>query len=281
MRRTDGTRVRDEVPMYYLIPQFLIHKYDAMNMVTVDIPEEPLRQYMNEKRREGRTVSHMALIMTAYLHMAAEYPYVNRFIMNRNIYQHNDFTISLVVLRPGTLGNDDEMGKIHFAFTDTVFDVQRKIDEFIAANTAPEGENSLDKAMRILCRMSGLMRAAVSFVRWMDRHGLMTRGMIETSPFHASLLMSNLASIRTNHIYHHIYDFGTTSVSLTMGNLHEVPRRGTDGSVELVRCLPLGIVVDDRIASGHYLAQAFSRIKEFLAKPELLENPGVEEPAAK
>jgi hypothetical protein len=267
--------------MYYLLPQFLPHKYDAMNMITVDIPEEPLRKYMNEKHRKGHTVSHMALIMTAYLHMAAEFPCVNRFIVNRKIYQHDDFTISLVVLRPGTVGNDDTMGKLHLDFTDTVFDVQRKIDEYITVNTATEQENSLDKAMRVFCKMNGILRVVVGLVRWVDRNGLLPKSLIDISPFHASLLMSNLASIRTNHIYHHVYDFGTTSVTMTMGNLHEVPKRGPDGTIVLERCLPLGIVMDERIASGHYLGLAFSRVKELLANPELLESPGVLEPVAK
>ena len=58
-----------------------------------------------------------------------------------------------------------------------------------------------------------------------------------------------------------------------MGNLREVPVRGTNGAVELVRCMPLGVVMDERIASGHYLAMAFNRFKELLTHPELLEQP--------
>ena len=45
--RSDGRKVKPDEPMYYLIPYFLTHRYDAMNMITVDVPEEPLRQYMN------------------------------------------------------------------------------------------------------------------------------------------------------------------------------------------------------------------------------------------
>ena len=65
--RKDGTRVRQEDPMYYLIPYFLTKRYDAMNMVTIDIPEAPLKAYMNQKSKEGRSVSHLALVLTAYL----------------------------------------------------------------------------------------------------------------------------------------------------------------------------------------------------------------------
>lgn len=276
MGRADGTLVRDEVPMYYLIPHFLTERSDSMNMITLDIPIEPQRAYMNAKRREGKRISHMAILMTAYAHLIAEFPSVNRFISNRRIYQHNDFTVSLVVLRPGG-GNDDTFSKLTFTPQDTIFDVQEKIDRYIETNSSGEETNLLDKWMGILCRLNGLMRLGINVIRWADRHGLLPRQLIEASPFHASVLISNLASIRTNHIYHHVYNFGTTSVSITMGNMRDVPKRGRDGQIELVRCMPLGVVMDERIASGYYLASAFNRFKEMLAHPELLEKPSAAE----
>ena len=272
MRRADGTLVRDEVPMYYLIPHFLTERSDSMNMITLDIPIEPQRAYMNAKRREGKRISHMAILMTAYAHLVAEYPSLNRFIVNRRIYQHNDFTVSLVVLRPGG-GNDDTFSKLYFTPQDTVFDVQEKLDKYIEVNSSGEESNLLDKWMGILCSLSWLMRLGINILRWADRHGLLPKQIIAASPFHASVLISNLASIRTNHIYHHVYNFGTTSVAVTMGNLRDIPKRGKNGEIELVRCMPLGVVMDERIASGHYLALAFSRLKELLAHPELLEQP--------
>ena len=281
MARVDGKRVKNEVPMYYLIPQFMTKRNDAMNMTTVDIPIEPLRKYMNEKRKEGHHISHMALIMTAYAHTVGEYPSLNRFVQNRRIYEHNDIAVSLVVLRPGNTGNDDTMAKLYFTPEDTVFDVQRKIDEYIEKNTsgAEEDTNDLDKWMKRLCSLGGLLDVAGAILRFMDRHGLLTKGMVEASPFHASLLITNLASIRTNYVYHHVYNFGTTSISVAMGNMRELPKRGPNGTVELVRCMPLGVVMDERIASGHYLALAFARFKDILAHPEILEQPGTRQAA--
>jgi hypothetical protein len=266
--RPDGIRVRDADPMYYLIPYFLTKKYDAMNMVTLDIPVEPMHSYMNEKRREGRTVSHLALVLTAYLRTAEEYPAINRFITNKKVYQHKDVTVSMVVLRPDS--NDDTMSKIYLENTDNVFDVQNKIEKYIGQNRKMTDSNVLDKVMRIICNLSILMSAAIGLVKLLDRYGLLPKALIKVSPFHASLLISNLASIRTNHIYHHVYDFGTTSIAITMGNMREVPRR-TKGGLIHDRCLPLGVVMDERICSGHYLAQAFARLKELLRNPELLE----------
>ena len=266
--RPDGKRVKNEDPMYYLIPYFLTKRYDAMNMITLDIPELPMRTYMNAKRREGKNISHLALMLTAYLHTLKKYPALNRFVVGRKIYEHNDISVSMVVLKPGT--DLDTMSKIYLDPSDDVFDVQAKITGYIDQNRQLGEANSLDKAMNILVRMNFLLSLAIGLIRVLDRLGLLPKFLIKVSPFHASLLISNLASIRTNHIYHHVYQFGTTSASITMGNMREVPRRSKDGIV-FERCMPLGIVMDERIANGHYLAQAFAQMKNYLAHPELME----------
>lgn len=268
--RVDGRRVQGMNAMYALIPQFLPHRYDAMNMITLDIPVEPMRQYMNEKRKDGIHISHLALMISAYLRMAAEFPNVNRFVGNKKIYEHNDFTVSMVVLRPGH--SEDTMGKIYLDYKDDIFEVQRKIEEYIEENRKDDTVNDLDKWMGILQKVPGVLNIAGALLRFMDKHGLMPRSLVKASPFHASLLISNLASIRTNHIYHHVYEFGTTSVAITIGNAREVPRRH-QGEIVHEKCLPLGVVMDERICSGHYFAQAFSRLKCYLSNPRLLEGP--------
>ena len=276
--RCDGKKVVESDPMYYLIPYFLTKRYDSMNMITVDVPEEPMHRYMNRKRREGTPVSHLALVITAYLRMLEEYPALNRFVGNKTIYEHKDITVSMVVLRPN---GEDAMSKIYLDKSDDVFSIQEKVTRYINDNRKVEEQNLLDKWMGRLVRMKLLMGFFLAILRFLDRHGLLPMALVKASPFHASLLISNLASIRTNHIYHHIYEFGSTSMSITMGNMHEVPRRSKDGIV-FDRCMPLGIVMDERIATGHYFALAFNCFRQYLAKPELLENrpAEVKEPAA-
>ena len=266
--RSDGTRVMQDDPMYHLIPYFLTKRYDAMNMITIDIPEAPLRAYMNAKRREGKSVSHLALVLTAYLLTVEEFPALNRFIVGKKIYQHNDITAAMVVLKPGT--DVDTMSKIRLTPGDDVFDVQKKITDYIEQNRQQGEANGLDAIMNKLVKHTGLLSVAVGLIRLADRLGILPKSLIDLSPFHASPLITNLASIRTNHIYHHVYQFGTTSISIAMGNLREVPRKSREGYV-FDRCIPMGVVMDERIASGHYFAQAFSLLKKYLANPELME----------
>lgn len=265
--RCDGRKVKQDEPIYYLIPYFLTHRYDAMNMITVDIPEEPLRNYMNQKRKEGRPVNHMALLITAYLRTLDKYPDLNRFIGGRTIYEHVDKTVSMVVLKPG---GGESMNKVELDDKDDLFAVQKKLDAFVDVSRSEEDSQALDKAIKIILKLKLLLGFCMAVLRFADRHGLLPKALVKASPFHASLLISNLASIRTNHIYHHVYEFGTTSVSVTIGTMHEVPKRTSEG-IRFERCIPLGVVMDERIASGLYFANAFNYFRKLLSKPEQLE----------
>jgi hypothetical protein len=271
--RADGRRVKNVDPMNLIEPYIMDKRYDAMNMVTLDIPVEPMQEYMKKRRREGRPVSHMALVMAAYLRTAWEFPRLNRFIVNKRIYERNEFCVSLVVLKPG---DDDNatMDKIYFDMTDDIDTVQEKVERFISENKVEESVNSMDKVMHILASMPVLLSIAIKLFKFMDRHGWLPKSLIDASPFHASLSLTNLASIRTNHIYHHVYEFGTISVFVAMGSLRDVPMR-ENKEVVLKRCLPLGVVMDERICSGNYFAKAFTRFRKYLDNPTLLEGPPV------
>ncbi len=269
-KRADGVQVFSDEPMYELIPYIMEQRYDAMNMITLDIPIAPMQDYIKSKRREGTPVSHLALIICAYLRAAAEYPELNRFIMNRRIYARNEFSVAMVVLKPG--GEGGTMNKMFLDYTDTIFEVQKKIEDYVSTNRQEGDNNKTDELMTKLLKHPHILGMAVRILKWADRHNLLPKSVIDASPFHDSLVITNLASIRTNHIYHHLYEFGTASMFLAMGNMREVPQRTKDG-VEFVRCMPIGCVMDERICSGSYYALCFARIREYLNDPALMEAP--------
>lgn len=268
MSRADGTRVKNADPMYTILPYVLDKRYDSMNMVTLDVPVEPLQAYIKEQRKEGRYMSHLTILVAAYIRAAMEYPRVNRFVVNKRIYQRNHFCVSMVILKPGE--DNATMSKIYLDMTDDIFTVQQKVEEYYAKNQVEEGVNSMDKLMGTLLKVPGLVGFGVGMLKFLDRRGWLPMSVIDASPFHASLTISNLASIRINHIYHHIYEFGTTSIFVAMGNLREVPMR-IKGEVEIKRCLPLGVVMDERICSGSYFGMFFAKMRTYLSNPRLLE----------
>ncbi len=272
MRRADGKMLRHSDPMYRIVAHIMKKRSDSMNSITLDVPLEPIEKYIRQKKKEGRTMSHMAVLLAAYNRTMCEFPALNRFVVNKRIFARNEIAIGMVVLRAGATGAET-MGKIFLQPEDTVLDVEDRIQKYVADNRDVAGENPTDRIIRFLVGLPGLLRFAVALLKWMDWHNLLPKSIINASPFHVSMVFTNLASIRTNHIYHHCYDFGTTSVIMAAGNSREVPRRTRDGEIVHEKCLPLGVVMDERIASGYYFASAFRRMKDFLKNPALLEEP--------
>ena len=72
--RADGRRVKNANPMYTVAAYVMNQRNDAMNMIEEFIPVEPIQNYMLVRRGEGRPVSHLAVVMAAYIRTVAEYP---------------------------------------------------------------------------------------------------------------------------------------------------------------------------------------------------------------
>ncbi len=271
MKRADGTRLRHVDPMYTVAAYVMNKRTDAMNMITLDIPYDPVQHYLNDKRKQGENLSHLSVILAAYLRTVCEFPELNRFIVNSKVYARNDITVAMVVLKAGETEHGT-MSKMHLEKTDTIFDVNRKINDYVNENRELPENNGTEKLIKFLLSVPGLARVGVAVFRFMDKHGMLPKSILEASPFHNSLAISNLASIRTNHVYHHCYEFGTTSLFITIGNLREVPhRRG--GEIVFERCMPFGVTMDERICSGSYFAIAFRKMSKYLKNPAVLEEP--------
>ena len=272
MKRKDGTRLKHTDVMYRIAAHVMAKRSDSQNMIEIFIPDAPIQAYRQEKRAEKRPVSNLAVYMAGLVRLFAEYPALNRFIVNKTAYARNEIAIGMVVIgmkNDGT-ANEGTMSKIYFEPTDDVFEVDRKIKEYIEKNR--KGDNSTEDLMRKLTSLPGILRGAVNLIKWADKHNLLPKSIIDASPFHCSLVFTNLASIRTNHIYHHCYDFGTTSMVMAAGNSRDIPKK-VNGEIVLEKNIPFGIVMDERICSGHYYAIAFQRFRQFMADPRLLEGP--------
>lgn len=268
--RADGKKIKNIPPMYAVAAHIMAKRSDACNSIELNIPLEPIQSYLRDVRSRGHNISHLAVIIAAFLRVTAEYPFLNRFVVNKTIYARNEYAVGMVVLKPGQL--DGTMNKMYFDLEDDIFKVQEIVDKYVDENRETGDTNATDKLISVLLKIPGLCRFGVCMFKLLDKFGLLPRSIIKASPFHTSFVISNLASIRTNHIFHHVYDFGTTSMIVTMGNTREVPKR-VNGQIEFEKCMPFGVVMDERICSGSYYALAFRRLSEYLRDPRALELP--------
>ncbi len=268
MNRADGYRIESNDLVYEVIPHIMDRRYDASNYMDLEIDIDPIQSFINGWRRKGVGISYMAVIIAAYIRTAAKYPYLNRFVMNKKIYARNHFCISFVTLKAGE--SEETVVKLYFNMDEDIFEINRKINEAINFNRQEQTENSMDKLLRIVFHIPGLVRGIVNLVKFVDKHFTLPFPLIHAIPFHTSFFITNLASIRLNSIYHHIYEFGTTSIFLSMGQMQKKLFKNGDGFEER-KVMPMKIVTDERIASGNYYGKCFREFQRYMANPSLLE----------
>lgn len=271
--RADGRRLKTLDPMYALISHIMAERSDSMNMIELTVLQDPIRKYMRKMKDQGYTFSHLSIIIAAFIRTIAEYPFLNRFVVNKRTFARNEVAIGMVVLKPGE--TDGTMNKMFFKPSNTIFEVQEIFDEYVNRNRGEGKTNSTDKLMAFLLSIPGLARFGVNLIKFLDMHNLLPKAVINASPFHCTMTITNLASIGTNYIFHHIYNFGTTSMLMAMGNTREDPVK-RHGEIVFDKVIPIGLVMDERIGSGAQFAQACKCLQNYLQNPELLEQPPAE-----
>ena len=107
----------------------------------------------------------------------------------------------------------------------------------------------------------------MALARFLDRCGLLPRFIIDLSPFHTSMFITNLASINAPSIYHHVYEFGTTSVFVSVGK--SAPNF-LSGELNK-KLIPLKVVMDERICTGHDYTMFNKTFQHFMKNPHLLD----------
>lgn len=275
--RCDGKRVKGLSAIVSAIPYIMSKRVDAQNCITEYLELEPMKNYIQAKRQQGVRLTHMSLLLAAYYKAALQHPEINRFISGRRVYQRNHFCISFVILKKRENGASDETTlKIYFDENDDLFSINQKIEQAIQLNLNAKHNNVTDRFANFLFSLPLLPGLVIGLAKLLDAVGLLPWPIVNLSPFHTSLFITNLASINTTHIYHHCYEFGTTSVFLCMGK--PVPDFFSGNYTD--KLLPLGIVMDERICTGYQYSRFWVTFRNYMRHPELLEkeNSQKEEP---
>lgn len=271
--RPDGRAIKNLEPMQQIMPYVMKTRCDSMNMYEDSFSCEPMDNYIKLKAEEGIKLSYMHIIIAAVVRLIALRPQLNRFVMNGRIYARPKIWVSFVVhptLKDTSTGTTI---KLCFEGTETILEIADKINEAIAKETVNRtGENDTDKLLRTLMkRIPGFMiKFVIDTLMWMDKHNIMPKIIVDLSPFHTSFFITNLKSLGINHIYHHVYNFGTTGLFFAMGKEQTVPViKGTDFSSE--KRMGFGLVSDERFCDGLYFALSLRQLRKIMKNPAVLE----------
>lgn len=269
--RSDGRKIKTLPAFFKVIPSVMLERNDSQVLYKQDIPIKYLDEYIDNKAKDGIKIAYMHIIYAAIVRVIAERPRLNRFVMNGTTYARNKIYVSIAIKKNLTDDGVETTTKIEYQGTETIFDIKQKLDAIIEQNKEVEANNETDKLAKTLGLIpTGLIRVAVKFLKFLDRHGLLPKAIIKASPFHTSVFLTNVGSLGIDTIYHHLYNFGTTSMFFSMGKkkkslIYE------DEEIKEEKCITLAFVGDERICDGYYYANSFKSLFRYLKKPELLE----------
>jgi len=198
-------------------------------------------------------------------------PKMNRFVMNRKIYARKNISICFAIKKQLKEDGPEATLKLEFTGKENIYEVKKIIDDAIKENFDVEVKNDTDKtAKKLLSLPNWLLKGAMRFLTWMDNHGLLPKKLIKASPFHTTCFVSNMKSLGTDYIYHHLYEFGTTGQFIGMGKEHVEPYVDENSNVTTKKIMKLGMVIDERICDGFYYSKGIKYGTKFIENPFLL-----------
>lgn len=276
-KRSDGKEVKNSDAFFRLIPCIMSQRNDAQVFFNQDIVITTVEEYIARKAEEGIKLSLMDIIFAAIVRIIDERPQLNRFAINGRIYDRNEITISIAVKK--TLSDDGEETTIKVPFTgkENIFDVSEKLQNLITENKNIEMQNGTDKLAAAIAKIpTGMIKFTVGILKWMDKRGILPKSIISISPFHTSAFVTNVGSIGIDSIYHHLYNFGTTSMFFAIGKKKK-SYVYSEEEIYKEKCINLAFVGDERICDGYYYAYSFRLLNKYLTHPKLLEKRSKEE----
>lgn len=272
--RYDGFRVRKSDPTNVIMPYLMKDRCDAQVFFDTEVDLTKVEQIIAQKRKENIEIGVLDYMITAFVRTISQYPRINRFVSGRRLFARNDITISMVVKKKLSLDTPETAIKFHFRPDATISEANKIIRDLIIDNKGSNASNNMDKLMAILNVLPRfLFSGVINFLTWLDFHGKLPKFIHELSPFHNSVFVTNMGSIGADPIYHHVYNWGTTSIFVAMGNKRKIRAIDSDGKIIEKKIMKLRLVADERIADGYYLSKSLKYFKDIFAKPEQLEHP--------
>lgn len=273
--RKEGRLLRSLPAFAKFVPFIMPTRNDACNQYEESFEVSDVDRRLRKLRVDGyKGIGILHFIIAAYIRGVSMLPGMNRFVVGRRIYARDNIEVVMTVKRSLAIDATETTIKVVFEPTDTIFDVYHKMNEKIDEIKTVEGNNNTEDVAEAMCKAPRfLLRFALTILRIMDYFGWLPQSLLDASPFHGSMIITDLGSLRIGPIYHHIYNFGTLPVFISFGakrHAYELDRHGNMVDRKYVDCK---FVMDERTVDGHYYAQFLQAFRYICQHPEIVETP--------
>lgn len=275
--RRDAVMLRKLDSMHIIMPLIMLNRADNEAFISERIDLTNINKYLEKKNSSDPEYKYnlFQIIVTALLKTITLRPKMNRFITNKILYQRREVTASFVIKKIFEDNSEEGMALLHARDDDNIDSIHAELYRQIS-KTKGSGKETRDKSSEAMDALGviprPILKAVFVLIRFLDRYGWLPQSLIATDPYRASVLISNLGSIKLNCGYHHLSNWGTNSLFVVIGEKKLRPFYNADGSYEMRDSVDIGITVDERIADGYYYSRTVKLLKKLLEEPELLEN---------
>lgn len=277
--RKDGKLIRDLDGMHFIMPLIFPNRCDNEAFIAETVDLTKLDEFLAKKNAENPEYKYnlFQVIVTAMLKAITLRPKMNRFIANQNMYQRNEISAAFTIKKIFTDNGDEGLAIIHSKETDTLDTIHEAIYKQVSESRSGKIDSSSETMDTFNKMPRWFAKTLARFVCMLDRHGKVPSSMIETDPYYNSVVLTNLGSIKLHAGYHHLSNWGTTSVFCAIGQKKKRPFYDENGNMEMRESVDLGLTIDERIADGYYYSKTVRLVRKLLENPELLELPLSEE----
>ena len=273
--RFDAKYLKDIDAMHFIMPFMYPNRCDNETFFSFQIDLTNLNEYIKKKNADNPDYKYnmFQCIITATLKTVTLRSKLNLFIHDRKMYRRNEISTAFTVKQEFSDNGGEVLAFIHskpeWNIDDVHNEIKRQLLKLKKKEYRDESSGFMDKFNSIPKFIS---RPALRFVCWLEKHSLIPRALIETDPYHSSIVFANLGSIGLPEGYHHLTNWGTTSIFVVIGKSGRMPFFEND-QVVFKDGVRLNFTIDERIADGYYFSKSIAMLKLFLENPEYLEQP--------
>lgn len=283
--RMDGWILKDLSSFTKLVPHLMTSRNSSAIYFKEKIDVTDFVRYVEEKNQElfhnpvntpqGSVdkITYFNVFLAALVRLFTLKPHLNRFIAGRNFYQRKKIEVAFVAKKEFTEEGEETVIKESFDRDETLWSVVSRLNREIRTVKSGDSDDATD-ILNLFARFpKPVVQFSVGFLDFLNYIGRYPKDIYKADPMHASVFVTNLGSIGLRNVpYHHLYDRGTSSVFICLGEIHPErifhPETGEPVDRYLVE---ISTTIDERISDGFYFIRAMNEFKEILNNPELLE----------
>ena len=203
-------------------------------------------------------------------------PKMNWFIAGGHYFERKDIQVAFNVKRQFSDDGVEAMAKFVLdpEGESPMEQVHTYVQKFVTRVRTDKSGVGVDDALDFIKNFPRpLFRLMMWTLKKLEYYGLYPKSLAADDPCYSSVYLTNLGSIKMNADYHHLFNWGTISFFVTIGEKKMRPFFQEDGTYEMRNTIKLGMTIDERIADGYYFAKTLRLVRKIFENPDLLDLP--------